>query len=286
MFGSLKPSKKHCTDEQRKEYKKYYCGLCCALGNEYGNLSRLFVSFDLTNDYLLTAMTKENCVEKSCVCPWSWRRKKITYIDCPEVSGYFAKLNYIFVYYKMLDDVQDENSFKSKIVSKLMQEKAEATSAEISYEVDLLLAYLEDLHKVETNNEHLPIFHISEKFGILLENMVRPTFNNEIDEDIFLKINYWIGIWIYTIDAILDCTADYYKKNYNPITAGIDGNPLLILRARKNEILSILKNCKNNVTDLIKLYPTFDKTGLLQGLFTLKLPKAACVYLEVKEDEF
>lgn len=285
MFGTLKPSKKNCTIEQRKEYKKYYCGLCCSLGNEYGNLSRLFVNYDLTNDYLLVALTKEDRIEKTCVCPWSWRRKVISYIDCPEVSNYFAKLNYILVYYKMLDDIQDEKSFKSKIISKLMKEKAESTSDEIKYEVDLLVAYLEDLHKIENANEHLPIISISEKFGILLENMVKPTFNNEIDQDTFLKINYWIGIWIYTIDAVIDCVSDYYKKNYNPITAGINGNPLQILRIRKQEILSILRNCKDNVIDLIKLYPTFDDVGLIEGLFSFKLPKVVCLYLEVKEDE-
>ncbi len=285
MFGTLKLSKKSCTIEQRKEYKKYYCGLCCSLGNQYGNLSRLFVNFDLTNDYLLSAIIKENCIEKTCICPWSWRRKKITFIDCPEVSDYFAKLNYILVYYKMLDDVQDENSFKSKIISKLMAEKASATSNEITREVDFLLNYLDDLHKVEEANEHLPIITVAEKFGVLLEQMVRPSFENELDEDIFLKINYWTGIWIYTMDAILDCVSDYYKNNYNPITAGLNGNPLQIMRARKEEILKILKSCKENVTNLIELYPTFDEIGLLKELFSFKLPKTACLYLEVKEDE-
>lgn len=285
MFGSIKPSKKSCTIEQRKEYKKYYCGLCCSLGKEYGNLARLFVNYDLTNDYMLAALSKENRIEKTCICPWSLRRKRINYIDCPEVSSYFAKLNYILVYYKMIDNVQDDNSFKSKIISKMMKRKAESTSDEIRREVDLLVAYLEDLHKIEKANEHLPIINISEKFGILLENMVKPTFNNKIDEDTFLKINYWIGIWIYTIDAIIDCVSDYYKKNYNPITAGINGNPLQILRFRKKEILNILSNCKNNVTDLIKLYPTFDNISLIEGIFSFKLPKVVCWYLEVKEDE-
>ena len=255
------------------------------MGNEFGNLSRILINYDITNDYLLSASTYEDCEEKECVCPWSWKRKKVNYIYCPEISNYYAKLNYILVYYKLLDDVMDDNSLIARIVCSKMQPKAEMLSNEMAYEIEHLQEYLHELHQVEKENKHLPIFTVSEKFGKCLELMVKPKFLSDIDEDTFSKINYWVGIWIYTIDAVLDCVSDHKKKNYNPITAGLDDDPLFLMRARKNEILDILKLCRKNILALIDLYPVYKNQDLIKNLFLLELPKIVCLYLEVDKDE-
>lgn len=285
MFGSIKPDKTICSKAQRSEYKKYYCGLCCAMGNEFGNLSRFFINYDLTNDYLLSASASDNCIEKRCTCPWSWKRKKVTYIECPEISEYYAKLNYMLVYYKLMDDMLDDNSKKAKFIYEKMHDKATKTETEMSREVELLQKYLNELHNIEKANEHLPVLTVAEKFGMLLQRMVKPKFESDIDEDVFSKINYWTGIWIYTMDAINDCIKDQKKGNYNPITAGLEGNALLIMRLRKQELLDILKTSRSKVLELLDLYPVYENAELIRNLFKAKLPKLVCLYLEVEKDE-
>ncbi len=285
MFGTIKPKTSACNKCQRKEYKKYYCGLCCAIGKEFGDLSRFFVNFDLTNELIIASSSTEIIDEKIARCPWSWRKKKIKYIESEGVSEYFAKLNYLLVYYKLQDDIKDENSLKSKIIAKNMAKTVKPLEVEFQRETQLFKEYIEKLHSVESGNKHVPVFSVAEMFGILLEQMVYPKCIENFDRDVFSKINYWIGIWIYTMDAILDCLNDSRKHCYNPILAGLEGDPLVLLRARKKELLDILKQCRRNIYDLLNLYPMYRNEELLKNLFQGDLPKIVCLYLEVEKDE-
>lgn len=286
MFGTIKPKTSACTKCQRKEYKKYYCGLCCSMDKCFGNFSRFFINYDLTNEIILTLSCVENLEEKTAKCPWSWKRKKVTYIDHPVLLEYFAKLNYLMIYYKLLDDLNDENSLKSKIILKKMKKNISLIQDEFETEITIFNSYLQKLHDIERANEHIPVFLVAELFGVLMEQIINPTGLNNFDGEVFSKINYWIGIWIYTMDAILDCLKDAKNKNYNPILAGLEGDSLFILRERKIELIDILVKCRTNISNLLELYPVYRNKELLKNLFEGDLPKIVYMYLEVESDEF
>ncbi len=286
MFGTIKPCKKSFSDEMRAEYKKYYCGLCFAMDKNFGKYARFLVNYDLTNDYLLSASVRDDIQECEGRCPWSWRRKKVRYAVCDPLSDYYARLNFLFVYHKLLDDIKDENSRRAKLAVKKMAAGIERIDGEMEREKRLLEEYLEMLHSIEEKNLKTPVENVAALFGKLLENMVKPDFLCDEDEDVFSKINYWTGVWIYTVDAVNDCAADSIKKRYNPITAGFEGDALSIMKARKEEVLGILKKSRSNILQLLELYPTYRNRDVLTGLFNTPLPKLICMNLEVKEDEF
>ena len=152
-------------------------------------------------------------------------------------------------------------------------------------EATLLQDYLSKLARIEEKGELLPVMTVASLFGQLLKDMVKPPFAFATDEDVFSEINYWTGVWIYTMDAIVDCIGDGYKKRYNPILAGLEGSPLTVLRGRKQELLSILRACKENILLLLETYPTYENGALLRSLFSGQLPKIVCLYLEVEKDE-
>lgn len=284
MFGTIKPKNGKCTKSQCREYRKYYCGLCFALGNRFGDLSRLFVNYDLTNDYLLAGVSCRDREEITDVCPWSIRRKKVTYYLIPDISDYFAKLNYIFVYYKLLDDINDENSIKAKFFSRHMTDHIDTFKNEMNLEITTLCSYLKVLKKIESENKHLPVFEVASLFGFALKNIVAPQTLSVEDTQIFAEINYWMGIWIYTMDAISDCLNDGLKNRYNPILSGLEGSPLFLLRARKTELIDILKMCRTNIIDLVNLYSVSEYRDLLINLFDGDLPQIVCLFLEVEKD--
>ena len=285
MFGAIKPCKGCLTEQQRAAYKKHYCGLCFALHENYGKMARLLINYDLTNDYLLTGSSRNDGVVKTGRCPWSLLPRKVEYITYPEVSDYYAKLNFILVYYNLLDDVRDDGSPIARWITGAMEKHLPAQENELQRETALLQTYLERLHRIEEENQHLPVMEVARHFGELLRDMVKPPFVFEVDEGPFSMINYWVGIWIYTVDAIVDVIDDGFKKQYNPILAGLKGNPLQLLRGRKQELLDILRQCVENISQLLEIYPTYENTQLLQRLFSGELTKILCIYLEVEKDE-
>ena len=285
MFGTVKPCKKCLTAEQKAAYKRHYCGLCFALHENFGKLARLLVNYDLTNDYLLSGSSRADGVVKTGRCPWSLIRKKVEYITYPELSDYFAQLNFILVYFNLLDDVQDDGSLVAKWITKKMEKHLPRVQEAVNREAELLQAYLQTLQQIEKEGKAQPVLDVAYHFGALLRQMVKPPFPFETDEAVFSEINYWVGIWIYTMDAIVDVIDDSYKKRYNPILAGLKGDPLVVLRSRKQELLDILRSCRDNISMLLDAYPTYENAQLLRQLFSGELPKIVCMYMEVEKDE-
>ncbi len=273
------------TSQQRSAYKKHYCGLCFALHENFGKAARLLVNYDLTNDYLLSGSSRADGLVRTGRCPWSLFFRKVEYITYPELSDYYAQLNFILVYYNLLDDVQDDHSFVAKWLSKRMEKHLPSLKDSMSREASLLQIYLDELHRIEEENQILPVLNIAQHFGRLLRDMVKPPLVFPEDEGPFSMINYWVGIWIYTMDAIVDVIGDGFKKRYNPILAGLKGDPLTILRSRKQELLDILRDCTGNISALLDTYPTYENAELLRILFSGSLPKIVCIYLEVEKDE-
>ena len=48
MYGYLKPNAAETSTAVYSRYRRYYCTLCHALWRQYGRLSRLAVSYDMT----------------------------------------------------------------------------------------------------------------------------------------------------------------------------------------------------------------------------------------------
>ena len=46
MFGYIRPSKPHLSEQDEARFKSVYCGLCNELGRKYGFAARLELKFD------------------------------------------------------------------------------------------------------------------------------------------------------------------------------------------------------------------------------------------------
>ncbi len=273
MFGTIRPSVSRLGKENYRCYRRYYCGLCFALGERFGKRSRVLLNYDLTNEYLLAAgaVAPQTCETHEARCPCSWHCKRVTYTDQPALSEYFANLNYMLVYEKLKDDELDDGSRRAARIRKKMEPAMPAVLERLSVEQHLFAGYVEDLHEIEQKNELLPVFSVAERFGALMQIMVAPPLLSDADQDVFGRINYWMGIWIYTADALDDCVADYMKKRYNPILAGTGMDPFDAAAFRRDELTRILDDCRQNLHDLILLLRPGEQQELLLRLFRPEL---------------
>ena len=117
MFGYVTPLKAEMKVKDFARFKCYYCGLCCHIKKEFGNIPRMSLNYDMTFlGLLLDALNPEELEVSSHRCSLHPTEKKIVIANNKALS-YAAAMNISLFYYKLLDDVHDDKNLKSKFFS-------------------------------------------------------------------------------------------------------------------------------------------------------------------------
>ena len=122
MFGFVAADAGALSEEEKERYRAVYCGLCLALRDRYGQLSRACLTYDLTFFVLLCNSLHEPVETKGashCVmhpapaAPRPWARS--TWTD------YAADLSVALAYHKVLDDIADDGALKARAAERLLK---------------------------------------------------------------------------------------------------------------------------------------------------------------------
>lgn len=115
MFGFVMADAGALSEDEKERYRAVYCGLCLALRDRYGQLSRACLTYDLTFFVLLCNSLHEpaetqgasHCVmHPAPAAPRPWARSAWT--------DYAADLSVALAYHKALDDVADDGDLKAR----------------------------------------------------------------------------------------------------------------------------------------------------------------------------
>src|SRR5574344_48638 len=103
MFGYVNIYKPELKVKDYTRYRAYYCGLCRTLKDEYGSLSRLSLSYDMTFLILLLSSVYEGEEFTDTIrCIAHPVDKRPIIIN--EITSYVADMNIVLMYYKFVDD--------------------------------------------------------------------------------------------------------------------------------------------------------------------------------------
>ena len=109
MFGYINVNRKELSEENKKIYQAYYCGLCQRLRENCGKRGQILLAYDMTFLVILLTSLYE-CETKGdefrCVVH-PLKKQRMLY---NEITEYAADMNIILTYYKLLDDWKDEQS--------------------------------------------------------------------------------------------------------------------------------------------------------------------------------
>lgn len=193
-------------------YKGYYCGLCKCLKTKYSNKSRLTLNYDMTFLILLLSSLyePENKIynERCIVHP---TKKQI--IIQNNITEYAASLNVILSYYNMIDNWKDDKDFKSLAVAKALQREFKKSSSQLLEKSKVIKNRLDNISKLEKENS-CEIDAVSNEFGHLMEEMF--LYRKDHWEQNLRKIGFYLGKYIYFVDAYEDMKKDKENKSYNP----------------------------------------------------------------------
>ncbi len=277
MFGYVTPLKSELKFKEFEYFRSYYCGLCNEIKREYGNIPRFCLNYDLTFiGFLLDGLysTPLNLDSIKCL---RHPNKKIIITKQTNALNYCANLSILLFDYKLTDNIKDDKSIKSKIFKFLLSSsskksllKLENISNKISNNITIL-SNLENSKQISSLDEITHPF--SDIMGSILLNF---PYKFEDDSEILRKnlysLGYFIGKWIYLIDALDDLKEDMDNNNFNPYNVLYNSNSLdfnkLILSCI-NEIDFYISNCLVNCSELLKNIPFKKHYSIIDNVINL-----------------
>lgn len=262
MFGYVTPLKAEMKVKDFSRFKCYYCGLCCHIKNQFGNIPRISLNYDMTFLGLLLDGLSPDSVEVSTHRCVLHPTEKKTVVSNNKALSYAASINLSLFYYKLLDDVNDDKDLKSKLAVSILspyKKKFPDTILKINNDISNCL---EELSNLERNLSFSSIDEICDPFsrlvGIILRDYPHELLNDSEElRSTLYSLGYSIGKWIYLIDALDDLKADMEMNKFNPIdflynNEGLIYDKFIELIKPKIEftILNCGYSCKENLMKL------------------------------------
>lgn len=213
MFGYIAINKAEMKFKDFDVYQSYYCGLCQNLKEHYGRSGQLTLSYDMTFLIVLLSGLYEPQEEYSRVsCIAHPLQKHNTRIN--EYTSYAADMNLILSYYKSKDDWDDEHKKKGLIAYKLLESKIHSIKEKYPEKTALIAAKLKQIRINEEAGE-TDIDTMSGLFGEIMAEIF--AYKQDEWENALRNCGFFLGKFIYLMDAYDDIEEDIKNNSYNPL---------------------------------------------------------------------
>ena len=131
-----------------------------------------------------------------------------------EITSYAAAMNVLLAYYHMEDDWQDDHKVSSLMTKSLIQGKAKKIIEKYPRQSEIIRKSLEELGECEHENS-MDIDRAAGCFGRLMAELF--VWKEDIWEKTLRKMGFYLGKFIYLMDAYEDLPEDRKKNRYNPL---------------------------------------------------------------------
>ncbi|HKM00343.1 MAG TPA: DUF5685 family protein [Mobilitalea sp.] len=212
MFGYVNIYKPELKMKDFYKYKAYYCGLCKTLKNRYGRIGQITLSYDMTFlIILLTSLYESDTVKNQNRCVIHPVKKHDALSN--EITEYVADMNIALTYFHLLDDWQDDKSLVGYTGAGVLKKSYKKINKQYPRQCNAIKINLEHLKECETNKE-MDIDIVSRCFGELMAELF--AYRQDRWEESIRKLGFYLGKFIYILDAYDDIEKDIKKGSYNP----------------------------------------------------------------------
>lgn len=220
MFGYTSPLICELKVGEHNLYKAIYCGLCKTLKKNYSCLTTTFLSYDLVLFSIFALNFFDDKIEfekKFCLIhPF---RKRICLKQCDSLNV-AADLTILLSYFKLIDQAKDEKLVK-KIVAKtiliFMKKHFKKASAKQPVFAKIVQNFADEQAKIEKKPAQASIdsacHPTAECLSLIFEQLA--PFDSEQTQNL-KRFAYFLGRFIYLIDALDDLPSDFNLSSFNP----------------------------------------------------------------------
>ena len=213
MFGYVNINKQELKVKEYYKYKAYYCGLCHQLKKHYGRFGQITLTYDMT--FLIIILTslyesKLSQAQKRCLAHPTSKHWILT----NEISDYAADMNIALTYHKLIDDWNDEKSILGLSGAGVLKRRYRKVGKKYPRQCDKIKECLERLNQLEREKEE-NIDEICRPFGELMAELF--VYKKDQWETILRQVGFYLGKFIYILDAYDDLEEDKRKGSFNPL---------------------------------------------------------------------
>lgn len=289
MFGYVRPFKGELLVKEYDAYKGVYCEVCKALGENYGIISRFALTYDCTFYAILALNQRESklrMVKKCCTCN---PLKKCKYV-CPADGDSYseecfrkaAALCVITTAFKLIDNSEDEGFLRrtgAKMLYLMLKRSFKKASADYPFIHDAVEKMMNRQREVESMDKP-SIDACSAPTAEMLETICDELGENELEKTVLRQIGYFLGRWVYIMDAADDLPKDLKNSRFNPFIdklelSGQRGSELSEeqRKAADAECNAVLNGSLSRLYPAVNLLPNGRFSGIIDNIVKKGLPE-------------
>lgn len=213
MFGYVTAYEPELKVKDFKKYKAYYCGLCRELKIKYGSLGQLTLTYDMTFLILLLTSLYESETESTMHrCKIHPVKKQMMLRN--EFTEYAADMNLILAYYHLKDDWRDEKKVSGFAGTCALRRKVKKAVRRYPRQSRVIQKELKQLAAYE-KKKTMEIDEPAGCFGRLMAELF--VYKKDCWEERLRGIGFYLGKYIYIMDAYEDLDKDLKSGSYNPL---------------------------------------------------------------------
>ena len=255
MFGYITIHKDEMKFKDYDKYRAYYCGVCHSLA-KFGFTGQMTLSYDMTFLAILLSSLYEDeteMVKKRCVPHPINRHCAII----NEYTDYAAAMNVLLTYYKLKDDWHDDKSVKANALAGLLTSAFKKAKKMYPRQAQIIKEAI-DRQNVFESSGVATIDEAANPTGELLAAVF--VMKQDEWQNYLSRMGFFLGKYIYIMDAYDDLEKDIKKKRYNP---------LISIRNEEN----FVERCKDMLTLLaaessraFESMPILDNEDILRNI--------------------
>ena len=271
MYGYIRPDIGELRINEYRRFRSVYCGLCEALRQRYGILSRFLVSYDMTFLALLTLSPETRIDFRRC--PVHPLRKQPCICSATELYT-AADYTVILAYQKMMDDAADEKGFRAlraRLAVRLLRRsycKAAARQPEFDENAKQCLARLAAIEKSGGTSLDAAADCFARLMAFPASRAAEEALRREQSE-----ILYHAGRAVYILDAADDYAADRKNGRYNPLCLRFSSDAMTA--SEKDGIRATLNLSLSRAMSAAELLPESGWKPILENILSCGVPHVA-----------
>lgn len=221
MFGYIAINKAEMKFKDYEVYHSYYCGLCKRLKECYGIRAQVTLSFDMTFLIVLLSGLYEPRTRTDAVSCIAHPFQKHT-VRTNQFTDYAAAVNLILTYYKCKDDWEDDRNRRGYIAARSLRSHMRQLQKEYPSKMAAVSSNLRKLSALEQKNEQ-NLDLMAGLFGNIMAELF--AYRRDEWEASLRKIGFFLGKFIYLMDAYEDVEKDIRSGSYNPFRDAYQNDP-------------------------------------------------------------
>lgn len=215
MFGYVMINEPELKIKDQQKYKGVYCGLCQTLKRKYGPIGQACLNNDMTFMALMHMSLYEGefpVKERDYRCKLHPTKKKHIYENTH--LDYAADMTVLLSYYLARDHWKDDRKLAALAQMNILKSKARKISKIYPRQHRAVKNYIYRLEAAERAGEK-----DLDKLAGLTGQMLGEIFNwkEDVWAELLKKVGFYLGKYIYIMDAYEDLEKDAKKGSFNPL---------------------------------------------------------------------